>query len=143
MSDQQEPPELSPCDTATSSALRFTIELVAWVAGPWAAAEAVGSGWVAAPALVVLVGLPAVFNTPGDKKTTGVATPGSVRVAIEMLLVIVAVTAAFTVWPWWAGTAVVACGLAMVFASVPRYRWLVDQPNPWAKAQPDTTRRPD
>lgn len=114
----------SPYDTPASAGTRFGIELVAWVAGPWAAAEVVGSGWAAIPALLVLVGLPSVFNTPGDKNTTGVATPGPIRIAIEMFLLVVAVGSAWAVWPVWAAVVVTLLGAVMLVAGLPRYRWL-------------------
>lgn len=69
-------PGVSPYDTPVSSSLRFVIEIVAWIAGPCALAGATGTGWAALPALLVLFGLPALFNTPGDKSSTVVATPG-------------------------------------------------------------------
>ena len=114
----------SPYDTPASSGTRFGIELVAWVAGPWAAAETIGSGWVALPVLLVLMGLPSVFNTPGDKNTTGVATPGPIRIAIEMFLLAVAVVSAWVVWPVWAATLAAALGVVMLVTGLPRYRWL-------------------
>ena len=114
----------SPYDTTASSLTRFGIELVAWVAGPWATAEISGSGWVALPALLVLIGLPSVFNTPGDKNTTGIATPGPVRIGIEMFLLVVAVGSAWVVWPVWAAVAVTVLGVVMLVAGLPRYRWL-------------------
>lgn len=132
VSDSHTEPALSPYDTPASSLLRFSIEVIAWVAGPWAAAELTGTGWAVLPALVVLIGLPALFNTPGDKKTDGIATPGAIRVMIEMLLLVVAVAGAFIVWPWWAGAMVAVIAVAMIVTGVPRYRWLVTQPNPWA-----------
>ena len=115
---------VSPFDTIASSATRFGIEIVAWVAGPWAVADAVGSWWPAPLALIVLVGLPALFNTPGDKTTTGIATPGPVRIAIEMLLLVTAVGSALLVWPVWAAVVVMALGVALLFTGMPRYRWL-------------------
>ena len=44
---------VSPYDTPWSSGLRFAIELVAWVAGPWAVADVTGVAWTAVPAAVV------------------------------------------------------------------------------------------
>ena len=115
---------LSPFDTPTSSATRFGIEVVAWVAGPWAAADLAGS-WVAAiPTAVVLVALPAAFNTPGDKQATGIATPGPIRIVIEMLLLIVAVRSAWLVWPAEAGLFVSGLAFTMLVTGAPRYRWL-------------------
>lgn len=114
----------SPYDTPASSGTRFGIELVAWVAGPWAAADVTGSGWAALPALVILMGLPALYNTPGDKNTTGIATPGPIRIIIEMFLLIVAVLGAWIVWPMWAALVVTALGAVMIATGLPRYRWL-------------------
>ena len=115
---------MSPYDTSASAGLRFAIEIVAWVAGPWAAAELTGSGWAIVPALVALVALPALFNTPGDKNTTGIPTPGPLRILIEMLLLVVAIAGAWIVWPAWAAAAVTVIGVAMVFTGRHRYRWL-------------------
>ncbi|MEM7325377.1 MAG: hypothetical protein AAF531_19985 [Actinomycetota bacterium] len=114
----------SPFDTAASSVTRFAIEVVAWIAGPWAAAVVLGAWWWAIPTLVVLVALPAVFNTPGDKTVTGVPTPGPIRMLIELLLLVVAVGGAWIVWPTWVGVAVTVLGLAMPMAGLARYRWL-------------------
>ena len=122
----------SPFDTAASSASRFGIELVAWVAGPWAAAEITGSGWAALPALLILLGLPSVFNTPGDKNTTGVATPGPIRIGIEMFLLVVAVASAWYVWPVWAAVAVTVLGVVLLVTGIPRYRWLASGAPPVA-----------
>ncbi len=123
-SSQSELAGPSPYDTPASSGSRFSIELVAWVAGPWAAAEATGSGWVAVPVLLVLLSLPAVFNTAGDKHTTGVATPGPIRIGIEMLLLAVALGSAWYVWPLWAAILVTLLGVVLLATGIPRYRWL-------------------
>lgn len=117
--------DLNPYDTPVSAASRFGIELVAWIAGPWALAAGVGSGWVAVPAVAVLVALPALFNVPGDKKVTGVAIPGQLRVAIEIFLLLVAVVGAWLVWPRWIALVVALLGIVMLVAGVPRYRWLL------------------
>lgn len=115
---------VSPYDTAASSACRFLIEIVAWVAGPWAVADLTGSNWLAIPTLVVLVGLPAVFNAPGDKNTDGVLIPGPLRIVIEMLLAAVAIAASAIVWPTWAAVAVALIAVAMLVTGQSRYRWL-------------------
>jgi len=114
----------SPFDTVASAGSRFGIELVAWTAGLWAAADIGGSWWAAIPALVVLVGLPALFNTPGDKHSNGIATPGPVRIGIELFLLAVAMVGAWIVWPVWSAVAVSILGVAMVITGLPRYRWL-------------------
>ena len=117
-------PGVSPYDTNVSSGARFGIEVVAWIAGPWAAAVLSGSGWSALPTLVVLFGLPALFNTPGDKASTVIATPGAARILIEMLLLVSAVAGAWIAWPSWAAILVTLLGLTMLATGLPRYRWL-------------------
>jgi hypothetical protein len=117
-------PGVSPYDTNASSGFRFLIEIVAWVAGPWAIADVTGSGWLAVPTLLVLFGLPALFNTPGDKASTVVATPGLLRILIEMVLLTAAVAGAWIVWPPWAAVIVSGIGLAMLITGGRRYRWL-------------------
>lgn len=118
----------SPYDTPASSGSRFAIELVAWIAGPWAAGDLFGSAWAAVPALLVLVGLPSVFNTPGDKHVAGIATAGPIRIGIEMFLLAVAVAGAWIVWPVWAAAAVTVIGIAMLITGLARYRWLAAGP---------------
>ena len=99
---ERDKPDLSdpgPYDTPLSSATRFGIEIVAWVAAPWAAAEIVGSAWATLPVFLILLALPALFNTPGDENVTGIATPGPIRILIEMLLIAVAIVGTLIVWP--------------------------------------------
>lgn len=116
---------LSPFDTSASSTLRFLIELTAWVAGPWAAVQLFDSGWAVLPTLVLLLGLPSIFNVPGDKNIEGIAVPGMVRIAIEALLLIVAVVSAWIVWPLWVAFVVTVVAVGMVATGLPRYRWMV------------------
>lgn len=120
---------MNPHDTPVSAAARFGVEVAAWVAGPWAAAELAGSAWVAIPVAIALVALPAVFNVPGDKKVDGVAVAGWVRLTIEMLLLAAAVTGSWVVWPEWLAILVTAAGAAMVVTGRARYRWMLAQPD--------------
>ncbi len=121
---------MSPYDTYVSAGLRFLIEIVAWVAGPWAVADLTGSGWAAAAAPMVLFGLAALFNTPGDKASTIVPTPGPLRILIEFVLLAAAIGGAWVVWPVWAAIAVSVVGVMMVFAGVRRYQWLMQGAKP-------------
>jgi hypothetical protein len=119
-------PGVSPFDTYLSSGSRFLIELTAWIAGPWAAGDVIG-GWAAVVTLAVLLLLPSMFNTPGDKKATGgVATPGPVRIIIEMILLAAAIAGAWTVWPVWLATLVTVVGGVMLISGARRYRWLAE-----------------
>ena len=119
-------PANSPHDTGASSVTRFGTELVAWVAGPWAVQRTTGSWLLTLATLVFLVGLPALCNTPGDKKVTGIATPGPLRVLIELVLAGAAVVGAWTIWPSWAATMVAVLVVAMAVTGIARYRWLLD-----------------
>jgi hypothetical protein len=82
--------------------------------------------WAAIPAAVVLVGLSSIFSTPGDRNNFIVATPGPMRLAIELLAVAVAVAVAvaWIVWPQWAATIVTGLALADLVAGFPGTRWL-------------------
>ena len=73
-----------PYDTPLTSGLRFLVEVIAWVSGPWAAAQL--SMWLIFPALIILIGLPSVFSTRGDKRHIVVVTPGPLRVLLEIAL---------------------------------------------------------
>ncbi len=112
-----------PFDTTLSSGFRFLVELFAWVAGPWAVAQQ--SVWFAVPAAVILIGLPAIFSTSGDKKQVVVATPGPLRVLLELALHGVAVTAAWLVWPAWLAVAVMLIVVAALVTGIPRTKWLL------------------
>lgn len=120
-----------PYDTPLSSGLRFVVELISWIAGPWAAAQ--WSIWLAPVTLVVLVGLPSLFSTPGDKKQVIVPTPGPLRVLLELVLYGVAVASAWAVWPNWAAIVVTLIVVAAFAVGMPRTMWLL-------KGAPETER---
>ena len=115
---------VSPHDNLWSAITRFLIEMVAWAAGPWALAELVGAWWVAIPAVVILVVVPATFSTVGDKNQVIIATPGPLRIVIELALLAVALGAAWYLWPTWIAVAVTLLGAAMLVTGRERYRWL-------------------
>ncbi len=122
MTDQGPGP--NPLDTWLSGGLRFLVELIAWVAGPWAIGEWLGM-WAAGLALVVLVGLPAVFSVPGDKHQVIVAVPGPVRFMLEIDLGLAGVIAAWYVWP---PSAAIAATIVVVLAQMTGWRrsqWLL------------------
>jgi len=81
-----------------AAGLRVATELIAWVAAPWALWGHSIPLALASP--VVLIGLPAVFATPGDKPNAPlVAVPGAVTVGFVLLEVGAAVAAGWAVWP--------------------------------------------
>lgn len=75
--------------------------------------------------VVVLIALPTVFNTPGDKPNVRVAVPGWVTIAILGLTLASAVVAAWFAWPWWAATLTSVLVAATVVSELPRWRWLL------------------
>jgi hypothetical protein len=111
-----------PFDTPLTAGLRFLAELIAWLAGAWAAAQV--SFWLAIPVLVLLVGLPAVFSTPGDKKQVVVATPGPARALLEFGLYSVAVVCVWATWPIWLAIISTVVVFAAVVFGLPRIWWL-------------------
>ena len=119
-----------PFDTPLSAGLRFGTELIAWIAGPWAAGAY--SAWLIVPALAVLVGLPSVFSTPGDKNVVVVPTPGPLRVLIELFIYSVALLAPWMVWPQPVVVATSLVVVASVATGIPRIAWLFKgAPDEW------------
>lgn len=97
--------------------------LIAWVAGPWAMSTS--SSRLVVPAVVLLVAMPGVFSTPNEKRKIVVATRGSIRVALELVLYSVALAAPWFVWsPIVAGFSNGVVVLLVVFG-VPRLFWLL------------------
>jgi len=117
-------PGPNPLDTSLSGGLRFLVELITWVAGPWAIGRWLGV-WAAGLALVVLVALPALFSVPGDKRQVIIPVPGAVRFTLEMDLGLVGVFAAWYAWPV---SAAIAATIVVVLAQLTgwrRSRWLL------------------
>lgn len=112
-----------PFDTHLSSGFRFLTEIIAWVAGPWAASHV--HPVLAVAVLVVLIGLPTVFTTKGDKSHMVIETPGPGRVIVEMIQYAVALVAPWFVWP---AAVAMTCGLVVIASFVvgfPRMQWLL------------------
>jgi hypothetical protein len=105
-------------------ALRFLAELIAWVAVPWALARY--SIALAVGAVVALIGLPAIFGTPGDRPGGGtlVAVPGQVTIFLVVLQLAAATAAAWVIWPWWAAITVTVICLIVPITEQPRWRRL-------------------
>ncbi|POX57183.1 hypothetical protein C3489_00185 [Streptomyces sp. Ru71] len=110
-------------DDRIASILRFATELVAWTATPWALWG--HSRLLAVLAVVVLIGLPTVFSTPGDKAQVIVPVPGAVTVLLVLLQLAAAVVAAWAAWPVWAALTVSVLAAATLVTESPRWRWLL------------------
>lgn len=106
-----------------SSALRFITELIAWVAAPWALAS--HSVLLAVLSVVVLIGLPTLFSTPGDKNNVIVAVPGYVTIALVLLQLVVAVVASWIAWYPAVAVVVTVLAVATVVTEQPRWRRLL------------------
>jgi hypothetical protein len=109
-------------DSRLASALRFSTEVIAWVATPWALAPF--SIPLAVASVVVLIGLPTVFQTPGDKPRVMVAVPGVVTVVLVLLQLVAAVVASWVAWPLVVAVVVTGLAVACVVTEQPRRRWL-------------------
>jgi hypothetical protein len=105
-----------------ASALRFVTELVAWVATPWALWRC--SVPLAVLSVVVLIGLPALFSTPGDKANVIVPVPGYVTIALVVLQLAAAAVSSWLAWPWPYAVVTWLLVAATVVAEQPRWRWL-------------------
>lgn len=105
------------------SILRFSSELAAWIAAPWWLADR--SWLLSVLSLVVLVGLPAVFATPGDKQQVVVPVPGWVTIAWVVMELAAAVVFAWALWPVWAAAGVSLLAAATLVTERPRWRWLL------------------
>jgi hypothetical protein len=120
----------NPLDSTFSASSRFVIEIAAWVAGPWAAADITGTWFAAIPVLAILVALPGVFSTTGDKRHVVVAVPGRIRLLIEIVLAVVAIYSALTVWTYIGGIIVVVIALITFVSGATRARWLFSNDPP-------------
>src|SRR2546423_5345185 len=109
-------------DSLSASAPRFLVEIIAWVAAPWALVPY--SIWLAVLADVLLIGLPTVFGMPGAKKQKNpVSIPARPAIALELLQPVAACVAAFAAWPPIGAALVVAGALAASCLHLSRWRW--------------------
>ncbi|BFV60980.1 hypothetical protein KCMC57_up60840 [Kitasatospora sp. CMC57] len=110
-------------DDRAASALRFAVELIAWVATPWALA---GHSWLLAVlSVAVLIGLPTCFSTPGDKAQVIIAVPGWVTILLVLLQLAAAVASSWLAWPAWAAVPVTVLATATLVTENRRWRWLL------------------
>ncbi|MGV9640619.1 hypothetical protein [Streptomyces sp. NPDC003514] len=110
-------------DDRTASALRFATELVAWVATPWALSR--HSWLLAVLSLVVLIGLPTLFSTPGDNAHVIISVPGWGTILLVLLQLVAAVISAWLIWPAWAAVLVSALAAVTLLTERRRWRWLL------------------
>jgi hypothetical protein len=112
-------------DSRLASVLRASSELVAWIATPWALWSF--SVPLAILSVVVLIGLPTVFTTPGDKAHGMIPVPGVVTVALVLMELAAAVVSSWSAWHPGVALVVSVVTAACVVAEIPRWRWLVTQ----------------
>ncbi|MEE8045283.1 MAG: hypothetical protein V3T49_00430 [Dehalococcoidia bacterium] len=103
---------------------------MAWIVGPWAAADLTGTWLMTIPALAILVALPGVFSTTGDKRHVVVAVPGRIRLLIEVILAVVAIYSALLVWTYIGGIIVSVIAIVMFVSGAARARWLLSNSPP-------------
>ncbi|MGR6320287.1 hypothetical protein Q2K19_24430 [Micromonospora soli] len=116
------PADPSPSRPDLPSALRFLTELIAWVATPWAlAAHSVA---LAVASVVVLIGLPTLFATPGDKKQVILPVPAVATIALVLLQLVAAAASSWAAWPPPVAVAVTALALVTLVTELPRWRRL-------------------
>ncbi|WP_435880848.1 hypothetical protein [Streptomyces parvulus] len=120
-------------DGVVASGLRFATEIAAWVATPWALAA--HSWLVAALSVVVLIGLPTVFATPGDRPHAIIAVPGWVTVLLVLLQLATAVVFSWLAWPVWAAITVSLMAAATLITERPRRRRLLSRRSDTADTQ--------
>ena len=113
-------------DSRLASVLRFATELIAWIGTPWALAP--HSILLAIASVVVLIGLPTIFQTPGDKPRVVVPVPGVVTVLLVLLQLVAAIVAAWFAWPVIVAVVVSVLAAACVVTEQPRWRWLMSGP---------------
>ncbi|WP_433353887.1 hypothetical protein ACQP25_10450 [Microtetraspora malaysiensis] len=112
-----------PQEPVLGPPLRFATELVAWVATPWALWG--HSAVLAVVSVVVLIGLPAVFSTPGDKAQVVVPVPGPITIALVLLQFAAALASSWTAWHPLAGALVTVLVAAAIVTELPRWKWLL------------------
>ena len=74
---------------------------------------------------IVLIGLPSVFSTTGDKRQVLVPTSGPVRVLIELLLYVVAVAGPWIAWHPIIAVLTTLTVVSALVTGLPRIRWLL------------------
>ncbi|MCW2751553.1 MAG: hypothetical protein JWR83_2663 [Aeromicrobium sp.] len=111
-------------DELSSSAPRFVVELIAWVASPLALWS--HSVVLAIASVVVLIGVPTLIGMPGVKNQRPAVAVGPVAaIAVELIQPVAAVISSVAVWSWLVGVGVLVLSLAMLVLQLPRWRWML------------------
>ncbi|MFE7024832.1 hypothetical protein [Streptomyces griseus] len=105
--------------------LRFAVEMTAWVGTPWALWSY--SVPLAIGAVLLLIGLPALFGTPGDRPggDPPVAVPGIVTVLLVVVQLVAAAASAWALWGTWIAASVTVLCLVVPVTELPRWRALL------------------
>jgi hypothetical protein len=105
--------------------VRVAAEVTAWVCTPWALWS--HSIPLAIGAVLLLIGLPAVFSTPGDRPggDAPVAVPGIVTILLVVLQLVAAAASAWELWGTWIAATVTVLCLVVPFTELPRWRALL------------------
>ncbi|GAB2538467.1 hypothetical protein [Nocardia heshunensis] len=118
--------------------LRVLTELVGWITLPWGLFH-YSVIW-SILAVVVLIAVPGVFATPGDKDQIMVPVHGIVTITFMLLELGGALWGAILVLPGWAVGIVAVLAAITVVTELPRWRWLLTAPaRPSAQREPKTT----
>jgi hypothetical protein len=94
-------------EPAALAALRFALEVFAWIAIYFA------WGW---PFLILAVAVLSVFSVPGDKHKVVIPISGKARIALEIIVFVAGVAGAYLVWSV-PSASVVALIIAVMFVS--------------------------
>lgn len=117
----------APGHDPVTGGLRFLTVLIAWVGTPWALWS--HSIPLAITAVALLIGLPAIFSTPGDRPGGDalIAAPGIVTILLVLAQLVAATMAAWALWPWWIATTVTGLCLLVLITEQPRWRALTSR----------------
>ena len=102
-------------ESAAPAALRFALEVLAWLAIYFA------WGWI--PLALAMAAL-SLLSVPGDKHMVVLRVSGPVRILVEALVAGAGVVAAAVAWSWIAGAVLLAGFMVLLATSRPRLRWL-------------------
>jgi hypothetical protein len=111
-------------DGISSSAPRFLVELIAWVATPWALWS--HSIILAIASVVVLIGVPTFVGMPGVKNQPPALAVGPIAaIAVDLIQPAAAVISSGAAWSWVAAIGVLALSMVMLVLQLPRWRWML------------------